>query len=104
MIRASAQSMTMTPSRGGRTQTRPFFAGPVQRKSDAEEPATQARLAVSAPGDRWEREADSMAGEVASGPGTVPGRSRPAERVTPVTAAALREDPAQRRVLGHAGM
>jgi hypothetical protein len=99
MIRAAPQSMATAQTRGGRTQARPFFAGPVQRKSAAEEPATQARLSVSAPGDRWEREADSVAGEVSSGPGPLPGRSSPAERVTPVNAAALRDDPAQRRVL-----
>lgn len=98
MMRAGPQPKAEPRSRGGGTPARPFFAGPTQRRPEAEAPALQARLAVGAPGDRWEREADRMAGEVVSGHAPAPpGQVRPADRVTPVTAAALREEAAQRQ-------
>ncbi len=78
--------------RGTGARGQPFFAGPLQRRATAEEPA-QARLAVSRPGDTWEREADRMAVEVTTRP-PAPGLAPPAARVTPVSAAALRRETA----------
>ncbi len=73
---------------------RPFFAGPLLRK--AQDEPVQARLAVGRPGDRWEREADRVAGHVVDTPAAAPGKA-PSHSITPVNAPALRDDPAQAR-------
>ncbi len=75
---------------------RPFFAGPLLRK--AQDEPVQARLAVGRPGDRWEREADRVAGHVVDTPAAAPGKA-PSHSITPVNAPALRDDPAQARHL-----
>ncbi|WP_147114418.1 DUF4157 domain-containing protein [Tateyamaria sp. syn59] len=81
---ARIQSQTETGRASGRPQG-PFFSGP----------AVQAKLNVSRPGDKHERQADQAADAVVHGRGPLSRGGPIASRMTPVVQRAMEDDTAQ---------